>query len=95
MSSARNKKNKNPLYVVTNQGQDVQQAENLLDALIKKLGLEETIKTLEGLLGMMLEMVKSYAFFQVVQAWLDQLVAALEKFLKMIDPVLAFSIIKK
>lgn len=95
MSSARNRKNKNPLYVVTNQGQDVQQAENLLDALIKKLGLEETIKTLEGLLGMMLEMVKSYAFFQVVQAWLDQLVAALEKFLKMIDPVLAFSIIKK
>ena len=95
MGTNNNKKNKNPLYVVTNQGQDVQEAENLIDALIKKLGLEETIKTLEGLLGMMLEMVKSYAFFQVVQQWVDQIVATLEKILKMIDPVLAFSVIKK
>lgn len=95
MATNNNKKNKNPLYVVTNRGQDVQEAENLIDALIKKLGLEETIKTLEGLLGMMLEMVKSYAFFQVVQQWVDQIVATLEKILKMIDPVLAFSVIKK
>ena len=95
MSTERTRKSKNPLYVVTNKGQDVEQAENWLDALIKRLGLEETIKTIEGLLGIMLEMVKSYAFFQVVNQWLDQLINTLEMLLKMIDPVLAFSVIKK
>lgn len=94
MSTSQTRKSKNPLYVVTNKGQDVEQAESWIDALIKKLGLEDTIKTLEGLLGMMLELVKSYAAFQVIQAWLDQFINTLEKFLKMIDPVLAFSIIK-
>jgi len=94
MSTSQTKKSRNPLYVVTNKGQDVETADSWLDALIKKFGLEDTIKTLEGLIGMMLELVKSYAAFQVVQAWLDQFIQNLEKFLKMIDPVLAFSIIK-
>ncbi len=90
-----NSKTKNPLYVVTNKGQDVEEAENFIDALVKKLGLAPVISILEGILQEMLQQVSSFALFMVVKAYIDQLVDALEKLIKKFDPVLAFSIYKR
>ena len=86
---------KNPLFVVTNKGQDVEQASGLMDALIKKLGLEPVIEFLEGILDLVLAQVQSYAAFEVAKQFLDEFVDLLEKILKVIDPVLAFSVIKR
>ncbi|PIP88894.1 MAG: hypothetical protein COW01_14865 [Bdellovibrionales bacterium CG12_big_fil_rev_8_21_14_0_65_38_15] len=86
------KKNKNPLYVVTNDGKDVLEASGLFDAMLKKLGLEPMLEQLDMLLKMVLGMVSSYAVFSVVKEWLDQFVAAMEGLIKKIDPVLAFSL---
>ena len=86
---------KNPLYVITNKGQDVEEAENLFDAIVKKLGLGPVILILEGILQEMLQQVSSYAFFMVVKAYIDELVELLEKLIKKFDPILAFSIYKR
>lgn len=88
-------KNKNPLYVVTNKGQDVEEAENLFDALVKKLGIEPVISILEGLLQEILQQVSNYAVFMATKAFIDQLVENLEKLIKKLDPVLAFSLYKR
>lgn len=90
-----NKKAKNPLYVVTNDGKDVLEASGLVDALFKRLGLEPMLQQLEGLIQALLSMVTSYAVFTVVKEWLDQLVAMMESLLKKVDPVLAFSVFNK
>tara|TARA_R110000868_G_scaffold61524_4_gene186990 strand:- start:3082 stop:3354 length:273 start_codon:yes stop_codon:yes gene_type:complete len=87
-----NKKTKNPLYVVTNDGKDVLEANGLFDALFKRLGIEPLIAQLEGLMQALLAMVTSYAVFSVVKEWLDQFVALLESIIKKVDPVLAFSL---
>lgn len=89
------KKSKNPLYVVTNKGQDVEEAENIFDAIIKKLGIEPIVSILEGMIQEMLQQVSSYAAFEVIKNFIDQLVEALEKLIKKVDPVLAFSIYKR
>ena len=86
------KKNKNPLYVVTNDGKDVLEANGLFDAFFKKLGLEPVLSQIEVILKTLLGMVGSYAVFTVVKEWLDQFVEALESLIKKIDPVLAFSL---
>tara|TARA_R110000868_G_scaffold159516_16_gene388439 strand:- start:886 stop:1158 length:273 start_codon:yes stop_codon:yes gene_type:complete len=89
-----NKKAKNPLYVVTNDGKDVLEAKGLFDALFKRLGVEPLIAQLEMLIQALLGMVTSYAVFAVVKEWLDQLVEMLESLVKKVDPVLAFSLFK-
>lgn len=88
-------KSKNPLYVVTNKGQDVEPAESIFDALVKKLGLEPVLLILDGVLQELLGQVNSYSAFQVFKNFIDQLVEALEKVVKMVDPVLAFSLYKR
>lgn len=90
-----NANSKNPLYVVTNNGKDVEEAENLFDALVKKLGLEPVITILESLLQELINQVSSYGAFVAVKAFIDQFVEALEKLIKRLDPVLAFSIYKR
>lgn len=90
-----NKKRKNPLYVVTNNGKDVLEATGLLDALAKRLGIEPVLKQLEAILQLMLSMITSYAAFTVIKEWFDQFVAGLEAFIKKVDPVLAFSMFQK
>ena len=86
---------KNPLYVVTNNGKDVQEATSFIDALVKRFGLDETIGLLESMLAELFEMVTSFAIFKVLQDFIDQIVEMLEMVTKKVDPVLAFSIFKK
>ncbi|MFZ4714330.1 MAG: hypothetical protein ACOYL6_11475 [Bacteriovoracaceae bacterium] len=70
-------KKKNPLYVVTNKGKDVEQASNLIDGIIKKLNLAPVIEILKVFLKMLSENVKSYAMFVEVKKVFDQYLAML------------------
>ena len=73
--TATQKKNKNPLYVVTNNGQDVEQAKGMFDLWIKKLGLDPIIEMLEFLFKSLLNMVSSYAMLTAVKDVFDGHVA--------------------
>ena len=88
-------KAKNPLFVVTNHGQDVEMAESWLDAVVKKFNLEPIVSFLNIILEMLLAQVSSFAMFQVLQTFLDELVETLDQVVKKVDPVLAFSIFKR
>ncbi len=85
-----NAKKKNPLFVVTNQGKDVEQANSMFEALIKKLGLTKSIAQLEKWLGdffqFLFSLVKNYAILVAVKNILDELVIKLENLLKSIYP---------
>ena len=88
-------KKNNPLFVVTNKGKDVEMAESFVDALVKKFNLQPIINILEMMYQFLLEKVNSYATFQILQKFLDDLVLSLENILKIIDPVMAFSFFKR
>ncbi len=64
-------KNKNPLYVV--KGQNVQEAKNLLDLVVKKFNLEPVIEIVTNIMKLMLAQVTSYPMFVAVKNWLDQI----------------------
>ncbi|MBT3585687.1 MAG: hypothetical protein HN509_12350 [Halobacteriovoraceae bacterium] len=91
LNDKKNKK-KNPLYVVTNKGKDVEPAENRWDAFIKKYDLGPFIQFLQGLIDLMASQVKTYQGFLALKQLVDQLVAKLEKFVRVVDPVWAFSV---
>jgi hypothetical protein len=88
-------KTKNPLFVVTNKGQDVEEATNIFDALVKRLGLAPVISILEGMLQELLSNVSSYSGLMVLKGFIDELVLMLEKLIKKLDPILAFSLYKR
>ncbi|GEM_PF-1299086 len=86
---------KNPLFVVTNNGQDVESAESFIDALVKKFGLAPIIEFMNTIIQMIMEQVGGMVALELIRGFLDEMVDALEKLLKLVDPVLAFSIIKR
>ena len=83
-------KSKNPLYVVTQNGKVVEEAQNQLDRFVKKFNLGPVIKLWEDLITFLLSQVKSYPMLVVVQKLVDQWVLLLEKFLKDVAPFLFF-----
>lgn len=74
------KKVKNPLYVV--KGDQVEQATNFLDVLIKKMNLEPLVELIGSLLKMLIENVQNYQAFIVLKNFIDQLMGKLELFRK-------------
>ena len=74
-------KKTNPLYVVTNKGQDVQEAQGLLDALVKKFHLQPFVDLFMELWTQLIEqlsqMVTNYSMFLVVKAFIDEWVEKL------------------
>ena len=80
-------KNKNPLYVV--KGQNVEQAANLFDMLIKKLDLEPVMKFLQQMLAMLLEQVQSYPMFLIVKTMIDQWMVQLMPLLQSLSGMFA------
>ncbi len=86
---------KNPLFVVTNGGVDVEQAQGLFDAFVKKLGLDPVIEFIEVIIQALMEQVGGLAALELIRGFLDEVIDALEKVLKVVDPVLAFSLIKR
>ena len=65
-------KKKNPLFVVTNKGKDVEQASDFLDVLIKKFNLAPVIEILKVFMTMLSENVKNYPMFLVVKNLLQK-----------------------
>jgi hypothetical protein len=86
---------KNPLFVVTNNGQDVEQAESIFDALVKKLGLAPLMEFIEIIIKSLMDQVGGLVALELIRGFLDEVIDALEKALKVVDPVLAFSFIKR
>ncbi len=67
------KKQSNPLYVVRNNGVDVESASGIIDLLLKKTGLDRMIIVLENLLNILLSQVNSYPMFMEVKKLYDSL----------------------
>ena len=80
-------KNKNPLYVV--KGQNVEQAKNLFDMLIKKLDLEPVMRIFNQLLEFLLSQVNSYPTFAVVKSMIDQWMLQLMPLLQQVSGMFA------
>jgi L-fucose mutarotase/ribose pyranase (RbsD/FucU family) len=68
-----NKKNTNPLYVVRNNGVDVEEANSILELILKKTGLDKMVPMLEMFMQVILSQVQSYPVFIEVKKMLDQL----------------------
>lgn len=75
------KKSTNPLYVVRKNGVDVEEAEGIFDMILKKTGLDKFMPIIEGILGMLLAQVQSYAMFMEVKKFMDSI---FEKFIELI-----------
>jgi len=92
---SRKENKNNPLFVVTNNGQDVEQAETFFDALIKKFGLQPLVEFINTIIEMIMEQVGGMVALELIRGFLDEVIDAMERLLKLIDPVLAFSVIKR
>ncbi len=68
--------NKNPLFVV--QKDTVEEVENFFEYFIKKMGLEPVTRFLEQILSLIMDSVKDYPTFMVVQGWLEQFIQILD-----------------
>jgi hypothetical protein len=73
MSTSNNKKSTNPLYVVRNNGVDVEEASGILELLLKKTGLDKMIPMLETFIQIILSQVESYAVFIEVKKMFVQI----------------------
>ena len=65
---------KNPLYVVTNSGKDVEAALGYFDAVIKKLGLQPLVDFIDEILRILIENITSYPMLVAVNDFLSDLV---------------------
>ena len=74
------KKNKNPLYVVS--GQEVEEANGLVDFLVKKLKLEPAINFLNMIFDLLLSQIDSYPVFIAVKEFIDLVMKRIELFQK-------------
>lgn len=82
--SDSNKKSSNPLYVVRNNGVDVEAANSILDLILKKTGLDQLIPILENIMQILLSQVTSYPMFLEVKKIYD---AIFEKVIELIFQV--------
>ena len=92
MARARKKSSnkKNPLYVVTNNGKDVEQADSVWDAVIKKFNLQPAIDLLWTLLELLAKQINSYAALVWLQGELEKFNTNLDKLLKTYAPWFKF-----
>lgn len=73
MDTSKKNKAKNPLYVVRNNGVDVESANGLIDMLLKKTGIDTVLPILESILEMILSQVQTYPVFIEVKKMFDKL----------------------
>jgi hypothetical protein len=67
---------KNPLYVVSKNGKDVESAKNFLDLILKKTGLDQVLNMLNTIIQMLLAQVTSYPIFLEVKKTIDTLLTS-------------------
>jgi hypothetical protein len=68
-----NRKTSNPLYVVRNNGVDVEAASSIIDLLLKKTGIDQLIPIMENIMSILLSQVNSYPMFMEIKKILDAL----------------------
>ena len=68
----------NPLFVVTNAGQDVEEVDSWWNYAISKLGLKVYMTYFEEMFQFLLSQVNNYGALSFVNAWLEQIVNFLE-----------------
>ncbi len=73
MSTSNNRKSINPLYVVRNNGVDVESANGILELILKKTGLDKMVPILETFIQIILSQVQSYPVFIEVKKMFDLL----------------------
>lgn len=74
------KKKINPLFVI--KGGTVEEANNPLDYLVKKMGLAPVIEFLEGLFQSLISQVKDYVTLVNIQRIFENLVQQLETYIQ-------------
>lgn len=79
-------KRKNPLFVVTNNGQDVEQSHGLFDALFKSKSLKSFVSFIMQLLEDLLSQVKTTAHLEIINAWLEKILDQAQKLAKIYFP---------
>jgi hypothetical protein len=72
MSTSNPKKSTNPLYVVRSNGVDVEEANGILELILKKTGLDKMIPVLESFMQIILSQVQTYAVFIEVKKMFDK-----------------------
>ena len=68
---------------------------SFLEAFLQGEGLSSLMAFIDQWLDILLEQIKDYALFSYVKVLIDELLVLLEKLLKKVDPVLAFSLFKR
>ena len=79
-------KKNNPLYVVTNNGKVVEQADSVWDALVKKFNLQPAIDLIWTLLELIAKQINSYAALVWLQRELENFNNRVDKLLKTYAP---------
>ena len=74
-------KNKNPLYVV--KGKDVLEADSVIDLVIKKFNLEPVITVMKNILNLLLASVETFAWYQAVKKFFDDMMNKIKDLGKM------------
>lgn len=92
MAIANKKKSnkKNPLYVVTNEGKDVETAESLWDALVKRFNLQPAIDLLMMMVEIIAKQINSYAALVWLNEELTKVNAEIDRVFKKVAPWLYF-----
>jgi hypothetical protein len=75
-------KKKNPLFVVMNDGQDVEEVDGPWAYMVQKLGLRPYITFLNEMFEYLASQVGNFGSFRVLKDWVDGLVESLENALK-------------
>jgi hypothetical protein len=70
-NSNNSKKTANPLYVVRKNGVDVEEANGILELLLKKTGIDKLLPVLESFFHILLSQVQTYAVFMEVKKLYD------------------------
>ncbi len=74
-------KNKNPLYVI--KGKDVEEANSVIDLVIKRFNLEPMITVMKNILNLLLSQVETFAWYQVVKKFIDEMMSKIKDLGKM------------
>jgi hypothetical protein len=83
-TKTKKRKTPNPLYVVSKNKKDVEEASNFLDLILKKTGIDKVIPVLETIISLILSQVETYPVFIEVKKMFDKL---FEKFIEILFQV--------
>ena len=81
-------KKKNPLFVVSSDGQDVEEVGGPWEFIMSKLGLRPYFAFLEQFFEYLVSQVDSFGSLELLKSWVDALVESLEKVVEKSEKVL-------